>query len=69
MLELAPPTPKPDMFFTIAATVTCLSVALLPAAAELHRVVSDRGNPLRNLSVPTRRSQVAAQTTENTPRR
>lgn len=48
------------MFITIAATVTCISVAVLPAAAELRRMIDDSENPTRLLKIPTRRSQVEA---------
>jgi hypothetical protein len=46
------------MFLTIAAVVACISVVVLPAAAELRRVIDDRENPTRLLKIPTRRSQV-----------
>jgi hypothetical protein len=48
------------MFLTIAAVVACVSVAVLPAAAELRRMIDDRDNPTRLLKIPTRRSQVKA---------
>jgi hypothetical protein len=48
------------MFITIAATVACVSVALLPAAAEIRRRIDERENPTRLLNIPTRRSQVEA---------
>ncbi len=47
------------MFITIAATVACVSVAVLPAIAEIRRMIADRDNPTRLLKIPTRRSQVA----------
>jgi len=47
------------MFLTIAAIVACVSVAVLPAIAEISRMISDRGNPTHSLNIPTRRSQVA----------
>lgn len=43
------------MFITIAAAVTCVSAAVLPAAAEIRRMIDDRNNPTRLLAVPTRR--------------
>ena len=43
------------MFITIAAAVTCVSAAVLPAAAELRRMIDDRNNSTRLLAVPTRR--------------
>lgn len=46
------------MLITIAATVACVSVAVLPAAAEIRRMMDERENPLRKLHIPTRRSQV-----------
>lgn len=46
------------MLITIAATVACVSVAVLPVAAEIRRSLDDRDNPTRLLKVPTRRSQV-----------
>jgi hypothetical protein len=46
------------MFLTIAAVVACISVAVLPAAAELRRMKDDRDNPTRLLKIPTRRAQV-----------
>ncbi|MFO7561198.1 MAG: hypothetical protein R6X02_01040 [Enhygromyxa sp.] len=49
------------MLITIAASVACLSVAVLPAAAEIRRVLDERSNPTRLLKIPTRRSQVEAQ--------
>jgi hypothetical protein len=48
------------MFITIAATVACLSVAVLPAAAEIRRRLDERDNPIRTLAIPTRRAQVQA---------
>jgi hypothetical protein len=50
------------MFITIAAVVACISVAVLPAAAELRRMIDDRENPTRLLKIPTRRSQVEHRT-------
>lgn len=50
------------MFITIAASVACISVVLLPALAELRRMQDDRDNPIRLLQVPTRRAQVEART-------
>lgn len=50
------------MFLTIAAVVACICVAVLPAVAELRRIVDDRENPMRLLKVPTRRSQVSPRT-------
>lgn len=47
------------MFITIAASVACVSVAVLPAIAELRRISDDRNSPTRLLKIPTRRSQVA----------
>lgn len=47
------------MFITILATVTCVSVALLPAAAEVQRVLGERDNPIRLLDIKTRRSQAS----------
>ena len=46
------------MFITIAASLTCICAALLPAAAEMRRVMDERENPIRKLAVPTRRTQV-----------
>jgi hypothetical protein len=46
------------MFITIAATVACVSVAVLPAAAEIRRRLDERDNPMRLLKIPTRRAQV-----------
>lgn len=46
------------MFITIAATVACVSVAVLPAAAEIRRRIDERNNPTRLLQIPTRRNQV-----------
>jgi hypothetical protein len=46
------------MFLTIAAVVACVSVVVLPAAAELRRMMDDRENPIRLLKIPTRRAQV-----------
>ncbi len=46
------------MFITIAATVACVSVAVLPAAAEIRRRLDERDNPTRLLEIPTRRAQV-----------
>jgi hypothetical protein len=46
------------MFLTIAATIICVCVVVLPAVAELRRMQADRDNPLRLLEIPTRRSQV-----------
>lgn len=46
------------MFITIAATVACVSVAVLPAAAEIRRRIDERNNPTQLLKIPTRRSQV-----------
>lgn len=43
------------MFITIAAAVTCVSAAVLPAAAEIVRIYDERNNPTRLLAVPTRR--------------
>lgn len=43
------------MFITIAAAVTCVSAAVLPAAAEIVRMYDERNNPTRLLAVPTRR--------------
>ena len=48
------------MFITIAATVACVCVAVLPAVAEVKRVLDERDNPMRQLHVPTRRAQVEA---------
>lgn len=48
-----------NMLITIAAIVACVSVAVLPAAAEIRRMIADRDNPTRLLKIPTRRSQVA----------
>jgi hypothetical protein len=45
------------MFFTIAASLACVSVVLLPAAAEFRRLLDERDNPTRLLKVATRRSQ------------
>jgi hypothetical protein len=50
------------MILTIAAVVACVSVAVLPAAAELRRMIDDRDNPTRLLKIPTRRSQVEGRT-------
>jgi hypothetical protein len=47
-----------SMFLTIAAVVACVSVVVLPAVAELRRMIDDRDNPTRLLKIPTRRSQV-----------
>ena len=49
------------MFITIAATVTVVSAAVLPAVAEIKRVIDDNNNPVRLLAIPTRRSQVAVE--------
>ena len=46
------------MFITIAATVACVSVAVLPAAAEIRRRIDERNNPTQLLKIPTRRAQV-----------
>jgi hypothetical protein len=46
------------MFFTIAASVACVTVVLLPAAAEFRRMLDERDSPTRLLKVATRRSQV-----------
>ncbi|NVB41029.1 hypothetical protein G6O69_24525 [Pseudenhygromyxa sp. WMMC2535] len=46
------------MFITIAAAITVASATILPAAAEVVRIVEERNNPIRQLAVPTRRSQV-----------
>ena len=43
------------MFITVAAALTCVSVAVLPAAAEIRRMIDERNNPTRLLSIPTRR--------------
>ncbi|HLT39307.1 MAG TPA: hypothetical protein VK034_23650 [Enhygromyxa sp.] len=48
------------MLITIAATVACVSVAVLPAAAEIRRRLDERDNPTRLLKFPTRRGQVEA---------
>lgn len=53
------------MLITIAATVTCICAVVLPAAAEMQRVLEDRDNPTRLLDVPTRRSQVEAKARES----
>jgi hypothetical protein len=50
------------MFLTIAAVVACICVAVLPALAELRRMIDDRDKPTRLLKIPTRRSQVEART-------
>lgn len=50
------------MILTIAAVVACICVAVLPAVAELRRMVDDRDNPMRLLKIPTRRSQVEGRT-------
>ncbi|MCA9685212.1 MAG: hypothetical protein KC457_23725 [Myxococcales bacterium] len=47
------------MFLTIVASVTCVAVAVIPAIAEVRRMIDERDNPLRSLNIPTRRSQVA----------
>lgn len=49
------------MFITIAAAVTVVSAAVIPAAAELRRIADERQNPTRLLRVPTRRNQVQAE--------
>jgi hypothetical protein len=46
------------MFITIAATVACVSVAVLPAVAEVRRRLDERDNPTQLLKIPTRRAQV-----------
>jgi hypothetical protein len=56
----APARKKITMFLTIAAVVACVCVAVLPAFAELSRMIDDRDNPTRLLKIPTRRSQVKA---------
>lgn len=43
---------------TILAAIVCITVVVLPAAAELARISADRSNPLRRLRIPTRRNQV-----------
>jgi len=43
------------MLITIAATVACVSVALVPALAEARRVLEDRERPEKLLNVSTRR--------------
>jgi hypothetical protein len=43
------------MLITIAATVACVSVALVPAIAEVRRVIEDRERPDKLLNIPTRR--------------
>lgn len=48
------------MFITIAATIACISVAVLPAAAEIRRRMDERDNPMQLLKIPTRRAQVEA---------
>ena len=48
------------MFITIAATIACVSVVVLPAAAEIQRRLDERDNPTRLLKIPTRRAQVEA---------
>lgn len=52
------------MLLLIAASVACVSVAVLPAAAELQRVIDERENPMRSLQIPTRRSQVQGRTSK-----
>lgn len=47
------------MLLTIAAAIACVSVAVLPVAAELRRLRDERDNPLRTLRVPTRRRKAA----------
>jgi hypothetical protein len=54
----APARKTITMFLTIAAVVACVCVAVLPAVAELRRMIDDRDNPTRLLKIPTRRSQV-----------
>jgi hypothetical protein len=49
------------MLITIAATVAVVSVALVPALAEVRRVIEDRERPDRLLNVPTRRVRRFAQ--------
>jgi len=48
----------PAMIITIAATVAVLSVAVLPAAAEIKRRLDERDNPMQLLKIPTRRNQI-----------
>jgi hypothetical protein len=43
------------MLITIVATVACASVALVPAIAEVRRVLEDRERPESLLDIPTRR--------------
>jgi len=54
------------MFITIAAAVTCVSAAVLPAAAELRRMLDERHSPARNLSIPTRRPKSVEPASEGT---
>lgn len=53
-----PRTKNSEMLITIAATVAVVSVAVVPAAAELHRMLTEDDNPMRKLKVKTRRAQV-----------
>lgn len=43
------------MLITIAATVACVSVALVPALAEVRRIIEDRERPEKLLNIATRR--------------
>ncbi|EDM73693.1 hypothetical protein PPSIR1_34597 [Plesiocystis pacifica SIR-1] len=42
------------------ATLTVVTVALAPGLAELARMREEQTNPIRQLRVPTRRSQAEA---------
>jgi hypothetical protein len=43
---------------TILATIVTVTVVVVPALAELGRILTEQRNPLRHLRVPTRRNQV-----------
>ena len=43
---------------TILAAIVCITVVVLPAAAEIARISAERSNPLRRLRIPTRRNHV-----------
>ncbi|NJK31946.1 MAG: hypothetical protein HC927_05740 [Deltaproteobacteria bacterium] len=43
------------MLLTIVAAVACVSAAIVPAVAEVNRMLEDRDRPNKLLDVPTRR--------------
>ncbi len=45
------------MLLTIIAATMCVSVALVPAIAEVRRMLEDRERPSKLLNVPTRRQK------------